>query len=447
MRYLASKKLAIALIITLALLSLLGMTLPQTESGASAYRVWLGHYPAYVAQIIDFLQLNRVFTSWWLKSVFALFLLNLSACTLLQVLRALAPKTKRPVGPVYRELAVATGHGMSDKVADFFSTRGYIIGRTVDGQGQEIYTGRRYGFSRWSGVVLHIGLLVLLIGLLVSILTKTDGIIPVMEGQQTSEDQANYVALNRGIFADKHTDLPIILKNLVVAVDRKHKSWQLTTGEMSFGRDILHFDDRTPVQSNGFTVYHDRLGYTITVNLNGVNVPAGFTFPLTTDADSHSVYSNEFLIPGSNYTLTVRLYPNAVRNAGSAQPIYSSDGDALLNPLVYVSIMADKQPLGAAFLKKGEARDFAGVKLQIQKIGYWSSFRIVKDHSSPFIYAGFFFVVVGLALAYLFVPKEIWVEVSADGKVRIGGTAGHYRTLFHDELDELILLLEDRGIR
>ncbi len=449
MKYLASKKLAISLLIILALLSLIGMTLPQTDPGVNNYQVL--HYPAYVAHIVDFLQLNRIFTSWWLKFVFALFLINLLACTLLQVRRALAQRTNLPRGPVYKSLSFPGSTGLNDKAAYFVSARGYKIWRAVVDGGPEIITGWKYGFSRWSGVVLHIGLLVLGLGILVSIITETDGIIPVMEGQQTTEDRANYVMLSQGIFSDSHTGLPIALNKISVAVDKKNRRYSLAKGELQFGEDILQFNHETPVESNGFTIYHDRLGYTLSVDLTGTaglsreNDSAAFTFPLTTAPNSHTEYHNEITVPGSSYTLTARLYPNAVVKSGSGKLTYSSDGDALLNPLVYVSVMAEMRQMESAYLKKGESVSFGGLKLRITDIGYWSSFRLVKDHGSLVMYAGFSLFAIGLALTYLLVPKEIWIEISNDGNVRFGGAAGHYRRLFHDELDELIFLLQDGG--
>jgi len=94
-RFFKSIKLAIILILIITGLSLLSTLIPQ-NMGNSYY---LSHYSDFLAKIIIGLRIYRFFSSWIFLIPALIFFLNLLTCTLYRFIRELGKKDKRRFGP------------------------------------------------------------------------------------------------------------------------------------------------------------------------------------------------------------------------------------------------------------------------------------------------------------------------------------------------------------
>jgi len=444
MDYLASKKLAVILIMAITVLAVVGMLVPQEKPGSRDYINWKsGH--AGIVPVVEALQLNKVYSSWWMKTVYALLFLNLTACTVAQAKRLV--RSRRGSGQVskYREISTACLGEPAELVVRYFKKKRYNVLRSKDPEGNETVRAEKNYFTRWSMVVFHCGLLLIIAGILVSVLSATDGIIPLMEGQQVTEDKENYVLLNKGLLAGQHSGLPIEMKDILVDVDIKNRKI-LTTEVLRFGDETLRIDDRNSVASNGFTIYRDEYGYTLEIGFSRNNgASTDLDFPLLPDP-SGRVFSNEINLPGTSYNLKAYLFPNAIRNTKNLNQPYDSDGPALLNPVVALTVknhLDNKNK--TAYLKKEDILSFSGDRFTVSGFGYWSSFRFVRDNGVPVIYAGFLISTLGLVFTYFLIRKEFYVKIQNTGTLEIGGWAERYMSLFRDEMDDLIDFLANGG--
>lgn len=446
MKYLASKKLALALIIVLAVLAIIGMTIPQDKPGVDDYSLWKSRH-AQISPVIEALQLNRIFSSWWIKIVYVLFFINIFTCTILQAKRLLPKGQNNSKGTKYIEIQLTGSSKPGEIISRYLTKHGYRVSVSTVETGNQFIAGEKNIFSKWSLVVFHVGLLVIVSGILFSVLSRSDGIIPVMEGQEVTEDKENYVLLTRGVLSPGHSKLPIKMKKISLDIDQQKKTIKSITDVVQFGSETFPLDSQNPAQSQGFTIYRDKFGYTLNISFTGnAGAAKNLTFPLLMDSRQHTVYSNEINLPGTSYVLTATLYPNAVKNINNPKQQYYSVGTAPVNPVVYLAVKdsAGKE-IANSYMKKNGSLRFDGNKLQLNGIGNWCSLRFVRDSGVAVIYAGFLICILGLVMLYLFIPKVIYARINKDGTVEIGGKAGHYKNLFKDELNDLAVFLTNGG--
>lgn len=446
MKYLASRRIAVVLIITLVLLAVIGMTVPQDNPGESTYKTWQTRH-VQLSSLVEALQFNRVFSSWWLKAVFLMFFINMTACTYLQFKRLLKSKPGGLAGQKYQEINPVRVDTVVDEVCSFLAARRYRFYREKDEAGCEIIIGKKYAIFKWSTFVFHVGLLVIILGIIAGFLMKTDGIIPIMEGQSLTEDKENYVSLEKAVLAGSHSGLPIMIKKVTVEADNRSGKVEYVKSLVQFGDDQLEVDDAKPVSSQGFTVYQNKFGYTLILNyIKRDGTSAAIVFPLMLDAEKH-FYANEIEIPDTTYVLLAFLYPDAVKTKSTQTP-YISKGEALINPIVYFEAIDNaKKKISTAYLQKGKSLVFDGIKLRVDDIGYWSALRLVRDPGIYAIYLGFAVSMAALLTIYLFIPRQVYVRLPENGIVEIGGWTSHYRNLFKDELDTLAAELTHGGIK
>lgn len=446
MKFLASKKIAIILIMALTILALAGMIIPQVKPGESGYDLWkAGH--ANLAPAVEALQLNKIFTSIWIKVLFALFFVNLFTCVILQIKRLLTDKNNSP-GPLYKEIKTAGDKNPAVLIFRYLKAKRYKAFRETDAVGNETISGKKYSFSRWAVVIFHIGLLVVILGILISSLAVSDGIIPIMEGQQVTESASNYVLLDKGMLAGGHTDLPIKMKKISMEFDKKTNMINSVIEDIDFGDGTFQLDSKNPVSSRGFTIYRDKDGYTLTVSITGKSrTAADITFPLLMDPLKHNVYVNEVNLPGTPFILSATLYPNAVKTGkGIAYQPYYSNGNALFNPFINIVVKDNGgKEVKNVYLKNGTGMEFDGSRLQVKEIGSWCSLRLVRDPGVNVIYLGFFISIMALGMMYLLIPREIHLKIKNSNTVEISGKISHYRNLFKDELEDVAVFLTEGG--
>lgn len=444
MKYIASKKLAIILIIVLTVIAVTGMIVPQEKPGNTGYGVWKNSH-TMIAPTIELLHLNKIFTSWWVKILFALFFLNILSCTILQVKRLLKTNKMINRGPPYKEFPLTGAQDYSSLATIFLTRKRFRVSRAKDEEENETVLAVKNSWAKWAVIIFHGGLLLILLGILVSSLSKSDGILPIMEGQQVIEDRENYVLLDDGILSGNHSGSPITINKLSTEYDSQAMI-KAYSAQIKFADETFLLNSQQPISSQGFTVYQDKYGYTLTLGITGVDrKTTSFTFPLLMVPNKNSLYANTIDIPGTHYVLTATLYPNATISS-SDKLKYISIGNALLHPLIDLQIKdSNGREIKSAYLKKSAIIELAGNKIQLQEIGQWCSIRLVKDFGVGIIYAGFAVISLALVILYIFIPKEIICVFRKDGNVVIGGRTGHYRYLFQEEMDDLLAYLLKEG--
>ena len=177
-RFLASIKLAIILLILLAVASILGTLLPQMPRGFEprAAADWLAslqeHY-GKAAVLFEKLQLIQVYRSAWFLALLGIFALNLIVCTLIRISpkyrRAFRPRLEFDAGNLLalkasaRFKANASVAETANALKRLLSASRYRV-REAGGESRILYLARKRIWGIFGSDVVHLGLLVVLAG-------------------------------------------------------------------------------------------------------------------------------------------------------------------------------------------------------------------------------------------------------------------------------------------
>ncbi len=191
-RTLTSVKLAIGLIIVLALFSILGTLVPQGQPDLR----YLNQYGPTGYKLIKFFSIDRLFHTWYYLGLLALLGINTLACLTkrfrlsLQLLRQ--PRRQSPAQILRLENSVELAisgkpTAALERVADVLRKRGYRVTRT----GSQLYAHKNL-IGRLGVDLFHASLLLLLLGALAGGLFGFEGFIQGHKGEVLDVPNADF---------------------------------------------------------------------------------------------------------------------------------------------------------------------------------------------------------------------------------------------------------------
>ncbi|HNX73468.1 MAG TPA: cytochrome c biogenesis protein ResB [Spirochaetales bacterium] len=311
---LRSVKLAIVLLAILVLLAIVGGVVPQGKP--------VDFYPAQfggsIGKLIVLLGFNRVFSSIVFLITTALFAVNLTVCTFHRLTQELGKSWKK----------------------------------------------RRHGPD-----ILHVGILILLFGAVLTARTRTENIIELQEGQSS--------ALPDG------STLTLTAFNFETYPDGRPKTWVSTVTVGTHTQTQRQIKVNAPLREHGYSIYQkywknesevvllDPTGMEITLQ-QGMRQPTtgGFVFfmAINTDENPSQTQSPASLLAGANQNNPVFL----VEDRGKRLVVKANEGDKV-GPFIY--------------------------KGTIEKS--ISGLSVVSDKGYPYVVAGFVLVAIGVFLTYV----------------------------------------------
>ena len=461
-RALRSRRLAIALLMGLGVLALLGTVLPQQERvGPVAYQQWVQANPG-TADLMRLLSLDSLYSAWWFLALFALLYANTLACTLPQ-LRSAFLRTVRQHSPAPLDLspAASSTHGVAVfpipttvatgtvlvRAAEVLRRRRYHVappGELSPMRGRRL-VGRKGTLAVWGSPLFHLGLVVVLTGAAAGGLLRFSGYLEIADGQQFVESKLSYLQQSQGpLFDHSLTFGPVALtaeghRGFTVRMDRltaTTSSWregvpsdvasQVTLLEE--GREVRHADLRInePLEHRGIKLYQSGMFGLAPIFQLELPDGRGSTGAVYLSRQGHDRYENSLYLPGTSYHMTVR----------------AREGDQG----VEVEIFERKFSLWSGRLEPGQAAQFDQVSLKLEDLRRWTGLRVVADPGMIPVYLGFGLVLLGLAISVLVLRREVWVVVaeSSEGRVvQVGGRAPRLKALFAAELQEMAEALRE----
>lgn len=417
MRILASKKLALILIIALTIYSVWGMLEPQDKR-------------------------FEVFSTPVFYLLVAIFFINTFSCTIKQIRILLKGNGINPQyssrEPFFKVVYTSELDDIYFGVTSFLAKNKYSL--TIEEEKEKIILkAEKNKISKWSSVFFHVSLLLVIIGVLVSLLFKMDGIILLVEGQRLSEDHGSYVSITEGpLFREEgHTGKHIFMQKINLYYDKQNKIINEVEDVFTFGEEQFTMKASKPLNVKGFSIYHNKLGYAVDlklVNTKNQQIQV-ITAPLYRGKfQNHNNYEGSFLLPGG-YPVKAKLYPDVQNIMGQL----NSKTNILKNPLLSIDI---KSSVGKS-VYTGNLAQGAQVKLEDYSLTFagiskWSALRLVKEPGIPIIYSGFFISVFSVGMMFLFPVKTVYVQVTktlTGVKVIVNGKASRFPAAFREELE------------
>ncbi len=399
-----------------------GNLLPQTgRVSPAAIQEWQQAHPL-VGKAVLVGGFHHVYTSWWFLCIFSCLFLNMALVTW-----DLARTTLVKARGLHRYSHEAVSYFTLDETAfsrerlDRFEAvlrgRGYVLKQGTD----EIY-GRKGWLGIWGGTILHLGLVVLLVGALISGLSRFNGYMELGAGQEVPENDQAYAQKNKGIFFPGH--LQDVTLRLDGTEEHRNGKMNIVTSAVAVmdhksGEEVhktLTMND--PLYFHGLKMYQsDFVGPAALFVVTSPGAPesvAGYV-NLQSRNGSNAIFS----LPGTPFQAKIDYHA-----ADRSLEMEVHDR----NEVVYKGPIAIGQTL--------KADDFL---IRLEAVNKWTGLLVVYDRAVPVIFTGFILAILGIAVMGLFDPREIWARrVSRDGTdiLEIVGW-GRWRNMFLDEFHDM----------
>jgi hypothetical protein len=361
--------------------------------------------------------LDHVFSTWWFAALSLLFVLALSLSTLEQ-LRLARARMRQPPGEGSAGIPSPLPPA---EVSAILSREGYR--RLAEGPGGIRHVRNWSGF--WGSFLLHAGMTLTVLSSVAYVLTEHRARLHVVSGQTVRVEPGTYPR-KRGLLA-REIPLP----------------WEvnLSRVEPTFGAN----DQLLDVASQA--VFTDRAGASseVRVAVNDFQDWRGLVVYQLVK------YGNAFFLELDDGTGTARdvlvelPYPDkrGVASYGSvsldggrtlkAKYFPSADHRELLpkDPQLVLRLVEGEQILGEATLQEGNAGRLGPWTVRLARVGWWTDLLFEGSLGTTGIFAGFAVLLLGSALTFFAVPREVIV------RARSGGSAVQWRgTRFTDLYQE-----------
>lgn len=369
MKFLQSKQLAVWLIIALTIASLAGVIIPQ-DQGKGEYAIWAQKYQLFVP-IVEFLGLNQVFQTKWFLGLGLIFVINLTSCTVGQINRVWKLRyTLRRDEPAL--------------------PKGY--------------------WGVFGNCIFHIGLVIIVVGGLLTLGYKMSGYVEIAEGETFVESHRNYGSVTEGpLFNENHLGFEVTVTKLErIFTDE---------GNLDYVRSRLTVADsgRKPFESTaelgqpftyrGITFYYSKSGFAPFVTIKdpqGQTVLEGYALFNSMWHNNTGEYNMDLEIPGTDMVLKARFYPDAIIKDRRV----TTKTLQLANPVIQALVMEKNNPAGKIELRPDRNATFKGWTIGMGDVRLWAGFEVVRDPGAPVIFSGFLICLAGLIMSFLFTPRK-----------------------------------------
>jgi cytochrome c biogenesis protein len=439
MRFFSSVKLAIVLLIVLAAASILGTLIPQGR-GLEEYTARYGQLSGLFIR----LQLTGLYHSVWYLALLGLFALNLIVCTLIR----LGAKWRRAVRPSLGfDSKSVTAMKVRDRVKkagpapEALAEIGRIFGAARYKVRNETRDGRTHVLARkriggiFGSDVVHLGLLVIIAGGIISGLTGSRYELSLKEGQTLAVPGAGFdVRLDK--FATE------------LYPDGNVKDWKSDLTVLEAGKPVLSktIEVNSPLSYGGYRFYQTSYGWnwdnpTVLIEVRKKSDPAflktvalrvGERAPLD-DENGTMVgvarFLPDFVLGDENVPETRSLQPN--------NPAALVEGFVGTEKVFSGWIFANFPDMDQ--MHKTRESDLAFV-LKTFEAGQFSIVEAAKDKGVLLIWIGCVLTMLGFVLAFYWPTWEIRAvveEAQTKADIVLGGLASKSREAFQAEFQRL----------
>lgn len=440
--YLSSIRFTTALLITLAVIFLLGLWIPQRGVFTKdMYLQWLAASPL-LASSLDRIGFTHIYSSPFTIVVWFFFFLNLAL-----VMWKRVPLVRRRIALGEANLLSPASSTFSDRrtvelsgsadAAQFMeklAREGYAVFGTPDH-----FCGVKNRYSAVANLLFHLSFFLILLGGLIGIYTNFRGNVVVAEGESFNGELERY---------DKGLKLPL-------------------TGEppkLSFRVEKILPEISGDTATQLYATVVDARGKRHTARINHPYVSGNAVCVLkklgiapllvVRDKEGHEVdgaYIRLDVLKGkedrftlAGYNFTAQFYPDYVKNKDEE---YSQSLE-FKNPVLRMTEFQGEQKVKSSAVPLGGSFSAGDSTITFAEMPYWVSFQVVNERGAGIVYFGVFLAAIVLAWRLFFYRKDIVCKVAAvDGRqvLQIGWRTEFYRALAGEELDKLLGKIQGQG--
>ncbi len=419
-KIIADLKLAIVLLLLIALFSISGTVIEQGQS-LEFYRQSYPEDPALFGflswKVLLSWGLNHVYTTWWYLSLLILFGSSLIACTFKRQLPALKTAQtwkyyQRPAQFERLALSAELDTGSLQSFAPLLQQKGYRIFQ----EGDNLYA-RKGIVGKIGPIIVHIGMIVILLGAMWGAFTGflAQELIPSGSVFQVKN------IFEAGILSDRQ-----VPKNWAVKVNR---FWIEYTPQ---GAIDQFYSDLSVVNKEGKELERKTIF---------VNKPLRY--------DGVTFYQTSWGIAGARvqlnnspiFQLPIAQLPteNKANLWGTwipTKPDLSEGVSLIVKDLQGTAIVYNQKGELVGAVRIGQSIEVNGVNLKLIDLIGSTGLQIKADPGVPIVYTGFALLMMGVVMSY-FSHSQIWALQQGD-RFYIGGKTNRAQVTFERELIEIL---------
>lgn len=434
-KFLGSLRLTITLIISLGVIFLLGLWIPQKGIiDYEAYRQWKANVPTLVA-FIEAMGLMEIYRAPLTLALWGCFFINLSLVMWqrIPVVRrriALPDPLPDPLGTSFPHHAAIelSGPVTIDAVSRVLGKAGYACHGT---------TGRFYAvknrLSPVATLLFHLSFFLMLMGGVISVYTRFVGTVDLAEGEVFNGELERYT----GKPSLPRFGSPPALRLVV------RKVTPLIEGQTPTGLRVTLEDDRYQRQTIDINKPYRRGDISFVVKDLGLAPLIIMRDASGREMDGAFVKLNvlrgkEDGFRMGGYTFRARFFPDHVLVNGEDQ----TRSEEFRNPVL--AIMAEqggRRTVQRVPYLAGTRLPIDGVTLELSRLSYWVRFTVVREQGVWLVYAGFLIACGALLWRLVWYRRELAgaVTQAPDGSttMHIAFRSEFYRALAEEEFDML----------
>lgn len=459
--FLASVKLSVVTLLSLAATSVIGTLIPQNEP-LDAYVAAFGPFLARLFQVLGFYDLYH---AGWFQALIFLLAINLTVCSierLSSTWKIIFPSKKSPQPARFRKLSGRHQLSANGSLEDLRQKLSEQIGRkfgkqqtaNTDGGGFCIYA-EKWRWTRLGAYVVHISILLLLVGSMMGSLYGFEGFISIPEGE--SRDQIRL----RGSNALHTLDFAIRCDDFNVSFypDGRPNEFRselsiLENGEPIHRQSIIV---NAPLRFRGINVFQSSYGEIgPSMDPQTAKAPESVTLQVVKSGDpqtSHqyvAAVGDEIVLKEEMGKLTIMAYlPNADFRGQPIGPALATlltpkegQPQQVLLPLRFPSF--DKMRKGRLFIsvidQKREKFTPGQDPAAKSNKRYATGLQVTKDPGVPVVYTGFILMIAGCFITFFMSHRQLMVEIVPKGgrhEIHLAGTANKNKPGMQRQVDAL----------
>lgn len=479
-KFFSSVKLAVVLLIILAVVSIIGTVIQQNQAPED----YLKEYSQATIQVFETLGFFDLYHTWWFVLLLLLLTANLAICTLERFpyawkamrapLKPLEDDGFKAV-PFKKEIMVKGGMEAAETAAlKALHGKRYSHQLTKE-QGTTHLASQKGAYSRMGVYVTHLSIILIFTGALTGAFFGFKGFLNLPEGEASDrvylrneplwdKIMAGFGISQSPVIHDTRGGVPAMPLGFYVRTDDFEVDYYADhgrpTGMPSEYWSILSVYDlqqqkvlqkrirvNDPLSHHGITFYQSSYGTIpnavgkIVLNVNQKN-SAGPGETIVVDPGS-SVY-----VKSIDRTIkAVGLAPFGMRDPATGQvQYYQSRNEELINPTVELEVYRGKSlAFRTQVMKVDSSEPSMPENYRISYIDYWGArytgLQVTKDPGVWIVYTGFILLCIGPLIAFFGSHRKLWVRIQdrkGQASVLVGGSSNRNRLAFEREFNDIV---------
>jgi cytochrome c biogenesis protein len=480
-RFFSSVKLAVVLLIILAMVSVIGTVVQQNEPPEK----YLQEYSQATVQLFELLGFFDMYHTWWFVLLLFLFTANLTVCTLDRLPHTLKIMTAplKPIEedalkavPFKQELAFKGGvEKAEERVAGVLKARGYrfVVSK---GSGTSQLISQKGVYSRLGVYITHVSIILIFVGALIGSFFGFKAFLNLPEGSASkvvylrNEPLWDQLMSALGIaespvIHDPRGGVPSMPLGYYVRCDSFDVDYYINPAGMPTGMPSEYHSTLSVFDLNGQKILDKRITVNDPLTHHGVTfyqssygmVPGAqgkVILNVRKKGDMHSAGETVYIDPGASLYVpaidrTIKVLefsPYGMRNPATGQvQYYRTDNDEFINPTVELEVLrGGKTVFRTQVMKTDPGQAYLPEDYVLSYGGYWGArytgLQVAKDPGVWVVYTGFILLCIGPLIAFFGSHKKLWVRVQdrkGQAVILVAGSANRNRFGFEREFGKI----------